>query len=90
MNNSKNITWTKLTTFEGEQTLEMIVDGKIVGFMSRERPVRRARALGIGGLARDMSQPYYYTVDVNDIEIPVEPGASLRDVKKAMVEAFTA
>lgn len=89
MNNSKNITFTKMTTFDGEQNVDMIVNGEIVGTISRERPMRRATG-NARGLARDTSQAYLYTVEVNDIEIPFEPGANLRDVKKAMIDAFTA
>lgn len=88
MTADKKITWTKLTTVDGEQTLEMIADGEIVGFLSRERPYRRV--IGLWGFARDMSQTYDYVVDVMDISISIEPGTSLRDVKKAMIAAFTA
>jgi hypothetical protein len=89
MNNDNKITFTKMTTFDGEQNVDMIVNGEIVGTISRERPMRRATG-NARGLARDMSQPYLYTVEVNDIEISVEDGANLSDVKKAMVVAFTA
>ena len=80
------ITFDKMTTYDGVSESYMIVNGEYVGHISRERPLRLGATLR--GLARDTTQPYQYRVEVNDQEIPIPDGASLRTVKKIMIEAY--
>ena len=81
-------TFDKMETYDGVGECFMIVNGKNVGSISRERPVRLGAHLR--GLARDTKQPYQYTVEVNDVHIDIPDGTSLRAVKKLMVAAYEA
>jgi len=80
------ITFDKMETYDGVGECFMVVDGKNVGSISRERPVRLGAHLR--GLARDTKQSYQYTVEVNDVHIDIADGTSLRAVKKAMIAAY--
>jgi hypothetical protein len=82
------ITFDKMTTDDGVQECWMFADGERVGSISRERPVRLGACLR--GLARDADRAYQYSVWVNDAELPIADGASLRAVKKAMTAAYAA
>jgi len=90
-----DITFDKLTTFDGVQECFMVADGENVGTISRERPCRCAVSVrdpftGLAGMARDMTQGYEYIVYVDGAFLDIADGANLRDVKKAMIAAYLA
>ena len=81
------ITFDKMETFDGVTACFMVVNGKNVGSISRERPTK----MGVNfGIISDTSAPWMYTVEVNDVEIAIPDGTNLRTVKKLMVAAFNA
>ena len=84
---SSAITFDKMTTFEGAQECFMVVEGKFVGWLRRERP------MVMGVHFRDIidtSKPWMYTVEVGDLTLDIADGTNLRAVKKAMIEAYNA
>lgn len=86
---SASISFDKMATFDGVEECFMIANNNNVGTISRERPCRYA-AGARSGLARDISKPYVYDVEVDGIALNIPDGASLRDVKRAMIAAYLA
>jgi hypothetical protein len=87
MTNAATISFDKMTTSDGVQECFMVADNNHVGTLSRERPCRYAAGARLG-LARDMSRPYVYEVEVDGVALDIPDGADLRDVKRAMVAAY--
>lgn len=71
------IEWSKEPTYDGVTEWFGRLDGRPVGTISRERPLRMAS--GRRGWARDASQPYEFTVDL----IPGKVYSSLTEAKHA-------
>ena len=81
------ITFENLGTFQGE-TEWAIKDGagNWIGSITRVRPTKW-HANGVSGLVADNSKPWIWTVDVNDAQISVPDGATLKQVKAAVLNA---
>ena len=89
-----SITIEKWDHHEGETEYTVEVNGLVIGWMSRARPVASWSSRYTGGAYRDSSAPMRYAFIAEDgyadLEIAIPDGSDLRKAKKIARDAILA